>query len=295
MSAGSVLGRDAASRTMPWIVAVMAFIAGLALALSLAVEGAAGRFAAGISGNMTIEIPHAELAGAAESRANAVVAAVARIPGVVSATIVPRAETAKLVEPWLGADLAGSGIAGTALPIPTLVDIRLDTGNPPADGALAAAMAAISPDIRVDDHRIWLDQLLGWVTAVRLTAGAVLICAAIGIVLTIVLATRAALAIHRDVIEILHIIGAQDGYIARQFQFQALRMGFQGGVAGAALAALLVLVIGLAGLSMRSGLLPALDLGFREWMVVATLPLAAALIAVVVARIVVMRALARMM
>lgn len=56
-----------------------------------------------------------------------------------------------------------------------------------------------------------------------------LLCALLGIVLTIALATQAALEIHREVIEILHIIGARDTYIATQFQLQALRMGLQGG------------------------------------------------------------------
>lgn len=292
---GRLLARDAATRTMPWMVAVMAFIAALALALALAVESAAARFGAGLSGNVTVEIPHADVPAAAEARAAAVVAAVGKVPGVLSASAIPRAATAKLVEPWLGADLAGSGLAGAGLPLPTLVDVRIDAAAPPAAGALAAAVAAVGPNIRVDDHRQWLDRLLGWVMAVRVAAAAVLACAVLGIVLTIALATRAALAIHREVIEILHVIGAQDGYIARQFQRQALWLGFRGGVIGAALAAFLVLLIGTAGMQLQSGMLPALDLGLREWGAVAALPVAAALIAVTVARVIVMRALRRMM
>ena len=291
----NLLARDAATRTMPWMVAVMAFIAALALALALAVESAAARFGAGLSGNVTIEVPHADVPAAAEARANAVVAAITKVRGVLSASVIPRSATAKLVEPWLGADLAGSGLADAGLPLPTLVDVRVDTAQPPGVETLADAVASVGPDIRVDDHRIWLDRLLGWVMAVRVAAAAVLACAVLGIVLTIALATRAALAIHREVIEILHIIGARDGYIARQFQRQALWMGLRGGAIEAALAALLVLVLGTAGMQFQGGLLPALDLGAREWGAVAILPIAAAVIAVVVARIIVMRSLRRMM
>ena len=295
MLGGDLLAPDAASRTIPWMVAVMAFVAALALALALAVEAAAARFGTGLAGNVTIEIPHADSDAATAQRAQAVVAAVAAVPGVLSAAAVPREVTAKLVEPWLGADLAGLGQVGAGLPLPTLVDVRVDAGDPPRGGTLAAVVGAISPDIRIDDHRVWVDQLLGWVTAVRLAAGAVLFGAVVGIGLTVALATRAALAIHREVIEILHVIGAQDRYIASQFQRQALWMGLQGGAAGAALAAALMLLIGTAGMIMRSGLLPALEFGTREWIAVGLLPVAAAVIAVFVARAVVLRALARMM
>lgn len=292
---GRPLARDAATRTMPWMVAVMAFIAALSLALSLAVESAAARFGAGLTGNVTVEVPYSEVPGAAEAQAATVASSVTRLPGVLSADVIPKAATAKLVEPWLGADLAGSGLEGTGLPLPTLVDVRVDSGHPPDPDALAAVAAAAGPGIRIDDHRMWLDRLLGWVMAVRVAAMAALACAVIGIVLTIALATRAALAIHREVIEILHVIGAQDGYIARQFQHQALWMGLRGGVIGAALAAFLILLIGTAGMQLPSGLLPALEMGAREWGSVAALPLAAALIAVIVARVIVMRALRRMM
>ena len=74
---------------------------------------------------------------------------------------VPREATARLVEPWLGADLAGLGQSGVGLPIPTLIDVRVDPADPPRDGILTALVGAVSPDIRVDDHRVWVDQLLG--------------------------------------------------------------------------------------------------------------------------------------
>ncbi|MGE0719891.1 MAG: cell division protein FtsX, partial [Alphaproteobacteria bacterium] len=167
--------------------------------------------------------------------------------------------------------------------------------RPPAPGALSTALARVGPDISVDDHRLWLDRLLAWVDAVRLGALAVLACAVVGIVLTVALATRAALAIHRDVIEILHMIGAQDRYIARQFQRQALWMGLRGGLVGAVLATLLILFVGSSGSGMQPGLLPALALGAREWAAIAALPLGSAAIALLVARLVVMRALRLMM
>ena len=51
-------------------------------------------------------------------------------------------------------------------------------------------------------------------------------------VLTVIFTTRAGLAVHHAVVEVLHLIGARDGYIARQFQRQALRLALRGGIVG---------------------------------------------------------------
>src|SRR3546814_8077793 len=43
---------------------------------------------------------------------------------------------------------------------------------------------------------------------------------------------RMGLAAHQRSIELLHMIGAQDSYVARQFQNHALRLGLRGGLIG---------------------------------------------------------------
>src|SRR3546814_6586819 len=44
--------------------------------------------------------------------------------------------------------------------------------------------------------------------------------------------TRMGLAAHQRSIELLHMLGAQDSYVARQFQNHALRFGLRGGLIG---------------------------------------------------------------
>ena len=53
---------------------------------------------------------------------------------------------------------------------------------------------------------------------------------------TVMVATRASLAVHRETIELLHLIGAQDGFVARAFARRALGMGLRGGLIGLGLA-----------------------------------------------------------
>ncbi|MGE0722882.1 MAG: cell division protein FtsX [Alphaproteobacteria bacterium] len=285
------LGRDAATRTMPWMVAVMVFIAALALVLALAVEGAAARFGAGLAGTVTVEVPPPEDApDGADRRAVAIAAALGRAAGVASAETIPRARALRMIEPWLGSDLPAG-----ALPLPAMIDVRLADERPASAAALAAVVQPFGADVRVDDHRAALARLIAGTETIRWSAAAVLACVGLGVVLTIMLATRAALAIHRDVIDILHTLGARDGFIARQVQRHAMAIGFQGGAIGSGLAAVLIFALTLRENGPGPSLLPTLPVGLREWVAVAVLPVATAAIAVLVSRVVVMRTLRRML
>src|SRR5919109_568793 len=55
---------------------------------------------------------------------------------------------------------------------------------------------------------------------------------------------RAGLSIHRRIVEIVHLVGAHDSYVARQFQAQAFRYGFLGAFIGSLLAAATLLMAG---------------------------------------------------
>jgi len=114
-------------------------------------------------------------------------------------------------------------------------------------------------------------------------------------VATLVFATRAGLVIHHDVIELLHMIGARDGYVAGQFQMRSLWLGLKGGLIGMALATATFLVLGYLGRQIEAMLMPPLALGPIQWAALASLVAFAALISMLTARITVMRALARML
>jgi cell division transport system permease protein len=111
---------------------------------------------------------------------------------------------------------------------------------------------------------------------------------------TVVFATRAAMGLHRETIEVMHFVGARDNYIARQFALRATLLGLEGAAIGVALAvpALLGLMLLIGRLGF--GLLPEIRLGVGAWIAIATLLPAAALIAMTTARATVLKSLARM-
>jgi cell division transport system permease protein len=132
------------------------------------------------------------------------------------------------------------------------------------------------------------------VRSVELLATIVVALVCLAAMLTVIFVTRTGLAVHRRVIEIVHLIGARDAYVAGQFQAHALRLGLIGGVAGAALAALTLIGLQRLFAGLGTPLLAGFGLSAAHWAALALLPLAAALVAMVTARVTVLRSLARM-
>ena len=160
---------------------------------------------------------------------------------------------------------------------------------------LSKRLAAAVPGASVDDHRVWLARLVRLIRSMEALATAVLLLMGTATVGTVVFTTRTGLAIHQDVIEVLHFIGAQDGYIARQFAYRALILGLRGGLIGLALALPTLLGIGYLSRTMDAGVMPALALAPTHWAAIVFLPLVVAAIAMITARLTVTRTLARML
>lgn len=283
------LDRDASGRYLPVLVAIMVYLAALALAGALSVNKLAERWDSGLSGALTLQIP-AEAAAAKDGAAlTALVRALTATPGVVEVEPMAPQEMTALLEPWLG----DSVVAGD-LPLPRLVAITIDTAAPPDLAALRAQAAELAPGSLLDDHQRWLARLLDLAQAVEVMAAVVVALVILAAAIMVAFVTRMGLAAHERAIELLHLIGAQDSYVARQFQNHALSLGLRGGLLGL-LCALPTLYLARFLLErINSGLLP--ELGFRplEWSLFALLPVAAALVTMLTARVTVLRTLARM-
>jgi cell division transport system permease protein len=279
--------RDGSGRFLPWLVALMVYLAALALSGALVLERTLESWDRGLAGTLTVELPPA-LSGGNGGLA-AVLKDLTATPGVVAARPLSRAEMTALLAPWLGTGVPDD------LALPQLVDVRIDPQHLD-ENALAARLAKDASGAAIDDQRQWLDRLAGAVRAAEGVAGAIVLLIGAASVLTVIFTTRAGLAVHRDVIELLHLMGARDGYIARQFQRQAMRLGLRGGAAGIALALVTLLALARAGdaLGTAGPALPSLALRPLQLAAMALLPLAAACLAMLAARLTVMRALARM-
>jgi cell division transport system permease protein len=283
------LERDGSARFLPAIVALMVYLAALALAGMMALDGALSRWDRALAGTLTLQLPPGDAASG-----TAALAAIRTVPGVEQAELLGDDATLKLLEPWLG-----NVVDIRELQLPRLVDLHVDAAARADPAALRARLLAAMPGARLDDNRIWLDPLLSAVAAVEYVALAIVLLVGIAAVLSIIFATRTGLSIHQGAVEVLHLIGARDSYIARQFQWHALRLGLRGAAIGLLGAGVTLLILARAAgsatpIAGAARALPVLELTGLAWTALFLLVPAAGLVALVTARITVLRTLGRM-
>lgn len=290
------LDQDSTSRFLPWLIAFMVFLASLALASLLVVESLVDRWDRGLRAELTVQIPppdavvsDTELAGQRQERLEAVLAVLATTSGVQDAQVLSQDAVAQLVEPWLGSNREEMQVF-----LPSLLAVRIDPAVEPDVPALQLALDQAVAGTQVDDHQRWLGALVRLARSVELGALLVLALVAMAGTATVVFVTRASLAIHRPVIELLHLMGAEDRYIAMQFQGHALRFSLRGGLVGFAAAAAVLGLFGYVGGQVESGLLPRVELSILDWVIVAVVLLVTCLIAMLTARFTVIRTLGKL-
>jgi cell division transport system permease protein len=280
------LAGDPASRFVPGIIGIMVFLSVLVLATTLVLGNAIERWRLSYSVQMTVEVPPSAVEhGVLEH----VIAVLTATPGVTAAEPLSDDRVAELLSPWIGGN-----IDIDQLPLPVLVDLRLEAPGAVDTVALQEVLDREAPGARIDDGRRWLDPVRETARALQMIAALMLVFIAAGAVATVVFMTRTGLAVHHDTIAILHQVGAQDRYIARQFQTQALGLALYGGVPGLIVGLLCIVLVGSLAGELEAPLLPEFALGTHGWVALLAVPVAAALIAMVTARLTVMTTLARL-
>lgn len=295
------LDGDPSSRFLPWIVALTVFVGALALAGALALGDAVARWDSGLTGTLTVEIPlvsgndssarrRAAAAEQGEAAADRQVEAALKIlratAGVARAEPLGDEKVAALLIPWLGRDNIVED-----LPLPRLIDVKLAPGRHIDLASLREKMKSAAPDAVIDDHGTWFRDLIAAARSVEALAIVVFLLVEAASVAVVVFATRTSLAVHRDAIEVLHLIGARDSYVARQFQTHALKLGLKGALAGVALAAAAALLLTHTAGRIEAPLFPAFRLDAAQWAGMAGLVPVSGLITMAAARITVMRLL----
>ncbi|WP_207456331.1 hypothetical protein [Azospirillum sp. SYSU D00513] len=280
------LARDATGRFLTWITALMVYLAALALAGTLLVSDMAGRWDRGLAGGLTVQVAPLAEAGAAslEERVETAVKVLSATPGVTAATTLTPEDTARLLEPWLG-----PAAADPLLPMPRLIDVVTD--GTVDTRALDERLGAEAPGSTLDDHAVWLSDLRAFASALQIAALGIVLLIGGAAVVAVVFAVRSGLAIHRHVVELLHLMGATDRYVARQFEAHVMNLTLKGGLLGLGLAAATLAGIHHASAGLRAGLLPDTALAPWQWLTLAAVPAAACLLAVVTARWTVLRTL----
>lgn len=230
-----------AGRALVAVIAIMTFLASLTAGAVVLVRSAASDWQSAVAREVTVQIR--PMPGRETDAAVAQAVKVVRgFPGVSEARAYTAAESASLLEPWLGL-----GLVLDDLPVPRVVVVRLA-----ADGAadldrLRKGLAEAVPGATLDDHRAWIGRMRAMSRAVVAGGAAVLALVVAATMLSVAFATRGAMAVNRPIVEVLHLVGAKHAFIAGQFQRHFLALGLKGGLIGGAAAALVFVLVGLVG------------------------------------------------
>ena len=288
-SDGRLFPEGRLSGPMPWVIAIMMFLNVLAAAAGLGLAAGAARIEGQIGNRVTVQIVEAN-AELRDRQAAAAAALLERTEGVTRVRRVPDAELDALLEPWLGAQAAAAD-----LPVPALIEVDLGSDARARLPRLREAIREVAPAAMVSDVADWLSPLSGLLSSLQWLAAGLVALMVAATAATVVLAARASLNTHGQTIEILHLMGATDSQIARMFQRRIALDVLFGGLLGFAVAVLVLVVIGGRVAAIGSELLGSVTLPDQAWVILFLLPLGGAALALLVARITILRALGRLL
>ena len=234
-----VPGETIAGTALVFVIGIMAFLACLTFGAVSLVNASAEKWQSDISREVTIQIRPSDAVEMDDAIRDASRIALS-FDGVTKVSTLDDAATVRLLEPWLG-----SGLQISELPVPRILTVSLAGDAKPDFDGMRSRLEAEVPGSSLDDHRAWVDRLttMAWSMVVAGTAIFVLVMAAT--VTTVIFATRGAMAGNKDVVDVLHFVGADEKFIALQFQKHFLALGLKGAFCGAAAAVILFISLGL--------------------------------------------------
>lgn len=289
------LDKSAGTNFLILLIALMTFLIVMALAGSLAMQTLTNKWSSGLENKATIEIPAEKSDGSlrTNSQIKDFTAQTARMlkdsNDIADFNILSDKDIAELVSPWLGNDMVLDEI-----PLPQLISVEFKKATPDAIDRLTQSLAIINDNIRLDTHEGWLIQLLRMINTFQFAGAFIVAVIAITTITAIAGGTRSRMAIHRADIELLHLMGASDEYITRQFQRHALILAAKGSAIGTVAALITLIVISAVQISSLSSGTINEYINLAKIAILLFTPLAACLVAVSTARITVLRELGQM-
>src|SRR5271166_186288 len=230
-----------AGRALVVVVAIMTFLACLTAGAALLVAKASQEWRSDVLREVTIQVKPLTNDDIETLVAKAATVA-AQAPGVASARPYSKTDSERLLEPWLGA-----GLDFSLLPVPRIIVVRMTESSAENLARLREALARDAPEASLDDHRIWAARLGMMARAIVALATALFALVIVALATAIGFATRGAMAGSKEIVEILHFVGAADAFIANEFQAHFRRLGFRGALIG--VSAAFAFFLGAAALS----------------------------------------------
>jgi cell division transport system permease protein len=288
--AASLLPQTRFGGPIPWMIAILIALVVVAAAGGLSLRNLAESARGDLSGAVTVQIVEADSTKRAE-QTDAVAKSLTGNPIIQSVRVVPRDELTEMLEPWLG-----QGAASEDVPIPALIDVELTERASSAQiEQLQTLIGQAAPGARIDAQSDWLEPVYDAIAAIQWFALGLIALVAFATAAAVWLAARSALDNHGDTVEIIHLLGGTDAQVTGIFQRSVIRDAAFGGLVGLALGAAAVWLLGQQFALLDSGMVGAGGLNWSDWLIIATIPVAGVLLAMITGRITIALALRSML
>jgi cell division transport system permease protein len=282
---------SAGGRALAAVIGILTFLAALCASGAELVSASSVQWRSAVAREVTIQVrpqvqrdPEADVARAADLAR--------RTRGVEATQPFTKAESERLLEPWLG-----TGLSFSDLPVPRLIVVKLVAGETPDLEGLRQALREQVPGATLDDHALWLSRLSTMANTVVGVGLALVILVLVAAGLAVTFATRGAMAGNHEVVEVLHFVGADDDYIAREFQRRFFKLGLRGSAVGAAAAIAVTAVLGWITSTLKASpagdqieaLFGSFGMSWRGYMTVVVIALIVSALTGIVSRLTVRR------
>lgn len=280
------------------IIAVLVFLSGMIFLAGSAAHKMTGRWNHTLANELTIEIvPKLEDENKSlpspEQRIQQVKEILSEYSAVIEIKTVSQKDLQDVLKPWLG-DISSF----PDLPLPTLLDVSFRPGHDIDTDDLAAQISKTVSGVRVVAHYAWAGEVQRLAATIANIAWGTMGCVGFVLLLMIIFTARARLTMYASEVEILHTLGATDGFVAGEFQSQAFRLSVLGALIG--LFALIFLGYGVISFAYPSLILSQQSAGefIQDWhqeiFGLLLLPIVAVLLNTLAARAAVQSALRRL-
>ena len=282
---------SAGGQALAAVIAILTFLAALCAGGAELVAASSAQWRSDIAREVTIQVrPNAQRSIEADVERAAALAR--QVPGVEAAQAFSRGESERLLEPWLG-----TGLDFNDLPVPRIIVIKLRDEVRPDFTPLRQSLQEQVPGATLDDHGLWVSRLSTMANTI-ISIGVFLVALVlVAAGLAVIFATRGAMAGNKEVVDVLHFVGANDDFIAREFQRRFFRLGLRGSAVGAGAAPVLTTLLGLVTRSWRASpagdqieaLFGSFSMSWRGYALVVVIALVVALVTGIVSRLTVRR------
>lgn len=285
---------DTSAWFLPWMVMLMVFFAGLTTAGALSLNSMLGRWSRSISGSLTVQILPLEENGRinikkTQLETDEVLSVLRKTEGVASANVLTDSQLKDLLRPWLG-----DSFLLDDLPMPRLIDVRLIPDTHVDLDKLKTVLAERAPNASLDVHKLWLGKLVKLAQTLSLLASTLLALVIATTSVIVIYVTCSGLAVHRPIIELLHLIGAHDDYIARQYARRIALLSFLGAAVGFGFVLPVIFMVSSLAEGIRGGLLSEAEFDVWSWTLLSLIPVFAVILSTLTAYWTVQKTLRRL-